>query len=154
MARVGRLGGGFGQVKFEILVSDEGQIPMELVTIPAAGTNVEMTINVRRPIEDDIFNALLWHYADHAADLTVVDGELKQGGTVLAKNDRLAIAGDSIIYVYDKMGCDVLHGGKLDYAREATRWPLSTFEEDWVEIEGQWFQPTYSQYGILRVDGE
>lgn len=77
------------KVGFEILVSDEGQLPVELVTIPAAGTNAEMTINVRQPREDDLFTALLWYFANHASDLVVVDGELKHGGTSLAKNDKL-----------------------------------------------------------------
>ena len=156
------------KVSFEILVSDEGQLPVELVTIPAAGTNAEMTINTKQPTQNGVFNALLWHYADHAEELTVVDGELKQGATLLAKNDCLANTTAPIAYVYGKMGYDLLTGDALDYARMATRWPLSTTGSGtgWVYgghyVNGQyvteWYMNrgnlAYLQYGILRATGE
>ena len=156
------------KVSFEILVSEAGQLPMDLVTIPAAGTNTEMTINVRRPSEGEVFNALLWHYADHAEDLNVVDGELKQGTTLLAKNDCPANSTAPIAYVYDKMGYDLLTGEALEYARMATRWPLSTTGSgSWWEYGGryvngsyvtEWYKKSgnlaYLQYGILRAAEE
>lgn len=128
------------KVNFEILVSDDGQLPLELVTIPAAETNTEMTINVRRPREDDIFSALLWHYADHAEDLTVSNGALKQGSTTLASGTSVANSSAACAYVYGKMGYDLLSGSELTYARSATRWPLAT--------------TTKCQYGVLRASGE
>ena len=138
------------KVGFEILVSDEGQLPVELVTIPAAGTNAEMTINVRQPREDDLFNALLWHYANHAEDLTVVDGELKHGGTLLAKNDCPVNTTDPIAYVYDKMGYDLLIGNALEYARMATRWSLSNS----LQATSSGGNEGCLQYGVLRAAGE
>ena len=128
------------KVSFEILVSDVGQLPLELVTIPAAGSNAEMTINVWRPREDDLFNALLWHYADHAEDLTVSNGALKQGSTILANGASLANSSAACGYVYGKMGYDLLTGNALTYARSATRWSLAT--------------TTKCQYGVLRATGE
>ena len=157
------------KVSFEILVSDVGQLPVELVTIPAAGTNAEMIINVRRPREDDIFNALLWHYADHAEDLTVVDGQLKQDGTVLARGICPENTTAPIAYVYDKMGYDLLTGEALEYARMATRWPLSTtgtgiawvyawhYNDDGAYVkEWHWVNSdlAYLQYGVLRTGEE
>jgi hypothetical protein len=145
------------KVKFEILMADESQIPMELVTIPATVSNAEMTINVRRPSEKDIFNALLWHYADYAEGLTVANGELKHGSTLLAKEDSPANTTAPISYVYNKMGYDLLTGDELDYARRVTRWPLSTTGSKTVRT-GMYsymtFPLSYLQYGILRGNGE
>ena len=126
------------KVNFEILVSDIGQVPMELVTIPAIGTNVEMTINVRSPRNEEIFNALLWHYADHAADVTLENGTLQQGSTTLANGGALAYIPAACAYVYDKMGFDLLSDPALTYARSATRLRL----------------PETAQYGVWRVAGE
>lgn len=124
------------KVSFEILLSDVGQLPVELVTIPAAGTNAEMTINVRLPYVKDVFNALLWHYANHAEGLRVLNGTLMNGNTRLADATSISFSA-AWAYVYDKMGFDLLSGDALTYARSATRWPLREL-----------------QYGVLRADGE
>ena len=124
------------KVSLAFFVSDQGLLPLELVTIPPANNHSEMTINVQRPISRDVFNALLWHYANRTDDLTLVDGVLKCGSTTLASGASLANSAAAVSYVYGKMGFDLLAGENLSYARMATR------------------LPTQLQYAVKRESGE
>lgn len=142
------------KVSFDILVSDQGQLPMELVTIPAADGHDAMTINVRAPTPALIFDALLWHYAAHAPDLTVSDGALLYSDTMLAKDNGLVNSTLPISYVYDKMGFDLLDGTELDYARSATRWPLKTTGFTLNSSSGLvlWQSRTYWSNGVQKTE--
>ena len=71
------------KVKFEVLCSEQAQLPLKLQTIPATAKNPAMTIGYGSQSDADIFNALLWYYAEGVDDITNTDGyvDLDQGAT-------------------------------------------------------------------------
>ena len=77
------------KVSFEILVSDEGQLPIDVVEISAQGGYPKVTVGTNVQTGEDVFNALLWYYANGESDLTLSGGVLSSGGKVLATNGHL-----------------------------------------------------------------
>jgi hypothetical protein len=114
------------KVKFEVLACSDALLPMETVIIPASGSYWKMQVSWNRHTEDQIFDALMWLYADKTAGLTLENGALKSGGTTLANGAALSNAAAAAEYVYRKMGFDgVLSGAMLNYVNEETRLGLS-----------------------------
>jgi len=117
------------KVKFEVLCSDQAQLPLKLNHIKAVGKYPALTIGVGTQTDADIFNALLWWYADGDEHLVNADGYVDVvgvdclGGTRWV--NRTAIAGnrmDIVKWLCSKMGYELLVGGNLlSYARTATR---------------------------------
>ena len=143
------------KVKFEVLAVEEDLLPLELVTIPANGSNRAMEISWNVITEAQVFDALLWLYADKTAGLTLADGELKDGGTTLAKNGSIRSSAydswDGVsqtyyrqthpapAYVFSKMGFSQLAGDALAYANAMTRLglrPLGVrqYAYRWLEV--------------------
>ena len=113
------------KVKVEVLVKpSETYLPFRWVTIP--GRNGHRTIKVSTNEIDggDLFNALLWCYADRDAKLSLADGVLKFEGVTLVSGGEISAAATG--YVFGKMGCGILEGDELDYARAALRKPLTS----------------------------
>lgn len=100
------------KIKFEILIADRDQLPLNTVTIPKAGhMERDMVVSTNEQTDPDIFNALLWHYADAKQDLKIKDGYLyTTNGTIISsrttpgENNRRA----ALLYCYDKMGWEPL----------------------------------------------
>ena len=130
------------KVKFEVLAVEEDLLPLELVTIPANGTNRAMEISWSAITEAQVFDALLWLYADKTAGLTLVEGVLKDGDNIVAYGTTAStISGRSWqningttayyyftmapAYVFSKMGFSTLSGDTLTYANAMTRLGLS-----------------------------
>ena len=110
------------KVKFEVLACDGALLPMELRAIPASGAYGKMKVAWNRHSEDEIFDALLWLYADKAEGLTLENGVLKAGGKALANGASLSDAKAAAEFVYRAMGFDgVLSGDLLNYVNEETR---------------------------------
>lgn len=118
------------KVKFEVLCSEQAQLPLKLQTIPATAKNPEMTIGYGSQTDADIFNALLWYYAKGDEHFVNVDGYVDVTGIDLINNqtrwvNRTSIVGeriDILKWLYAKMGYEPLIGGNLmDYVRKATR---------------------------------
>ncbi len=118
------------KVKFEVLCSEQAQLPLKLQTIPATAKNPEMTIGYGSQTDADIFNALLWYYAKGDVHFVNVDGYVDVTGIDLINNqtrwvNRTSIVGermDILKWLYAKMGYEPLIGGNLmDYVRKATR---------------------------------
>ena len=120
------------KVKFEILVSDMAQLPMKTLTIPATEKNPAMTIACNPQSDEDIFNALLWHWADGATNLLNNNGYVdldypypnQEDTTNIRIVDRATIVNrsEALRYLYRKMGWEPLEGGNLmDYVRRMTR---------------------------------
>ena len=113
------------KVKFEVLASDE-LLPLELRTIPASETRGKIKISRNEISEKQVFDALLWLYASKDAGLTLTNGALKNGSTVLANGSRLGDKAAAARYVYSKMGFDgILSGTLLNYVNSETRLGLS-----------------------------
>lgn len=130
------------KVKFEVLVVEEDLLPLELITIPENGTNCAMEISWNALSSAQVFDALLWLYADGDAGLALMDGVLKNGDNIVAYGTNVStVAGRSrqnvngtsdyyyfalsTAYVFSKMGFSVLEGDALTYAKGATRLELS-----------------------------
>ena len=111
------------KVKFEVLTSDAAQLPMKLANIEARGNSPSLTVAYGTQTDNDIFNAMLWHYADGADDLVNTDGYVDTtNGIRLVDRTTIPNRLVTLRYVYDKMGFDALIGGNLlSYARRATR---------------------------------
>lgn len=122
------------KVKFEILTSETAQLPMKTMTIPATAKNPAMTIAYNSQTDADIFNALLWHWANGVTDLLNNNGDgyidldhpypNQVDTTNIRIVDRTTIANrpEALRYVYAKMGWEPLEGGNLmDYVRKSTR---------------------------------
>ena len=120
------------KVKFEVLTSEMGQLPIKKIAIPATPKNPAMTVAYDTYTDTDIFNALLWHYADGADDLVNNNGYVDAtygyanqvdttphrfvNRTIL--NNRM----EPLRYVLNKMGWEPLEGGNLlSYVRKSTR---------------------------------
>ena len=119
------------KVKFEVLAVDGALLPLDLTTIPASGEYGKLlisrnTFSWNLITEDQIFDALMWLYADRAEGLTLENGALKAGGKTLANGAALSDAAAAAEFVYRKMGFDgVLSGALLNYVNEETRLGLS-----------------------------
>ena len=144
------------KVKFEVLAVEEDLLPLELVTIPANGSNRAMEISWNTITEAQVFDALLWLYADKTAGLTLENGELKNGDTTLARNSSIRLSTydrwddasqtyywqtyPAPAYVFSKMGFSQLAGDTLTYANAMTRlglWPLGVRQYAYRWIEAQ-----------------
>ena len=110
------------KVKFEVLVCDGALVPMKTMIIPASDKHGKMQISWNRLTNDQIFDALMWLYADKAAGLMLENGALKAGGKTLANGASLSDAKAAAEFVYRAMGFDgVLSGALLNYVNEETR---------------------------------
>lgn len=114
------------KVKFEVLTSEQGQLPLDLITIPATAKTPEVTVSYNSPSSTDVFNALLWYYANNENDLRIDDGYLYCGNELLS--NRTAVDGNmasAVNYCFGKMGYEGLSGTILSFARTATRKALN-----------------------------
>ena len=112
------------KVKFEVLVVEDDLLPLELITIPANGANRAMEISWNALSEAQVFDALLWLYADGDSGLMLVDGVLRNNGTQIASGIVISNL-NAIRFVFAKMGYSTLEGDTLTYAKGATRLDLS-----------------------------
>ena len=114
------------KVKFEVLTSEMAQLPLKTVTIPAvAGKSPSLTVAVNSQTDTDIFNALLWHYADAAQDLEIRDGRLyTTAGVFMSDRTNLGPADRDMLvrYFYEKMGWIPLENMiVVDFVQKALR---------------------------------
>ena len=108
------------KVKFEILTSDKGQLPLDIITIPATAKTPAVAASYNDQSLANLFNALLWHYADHAADLILTNGVLYCGNNFLVSGtDNYSLF--AFNYCFSKMGWEALDGPILDLVRSASR---------------------------------
>jgi hypothetical protein len=115
------------KVKFEILTSDMAQLPLKVQKIPAVGKYPALTVAYNEQSDADIFNALLWWYADGDAALVNKDGCINVKGIewINRTNVNRAARMNILTWLYKKMGWEPLIGGNLlNYVRHATRMPL------------------------------
>jgi len=64
-------------LKFEVLCRDSrGLLPLEWITIPAAGGHDELTISKNAPTDGEVLDALFWEYAEWNPRVRLLDGWL------------------------------------------------------------------------------
>ena len=150
------------KMKFEILAVEDGILPLELTTIPANGTNRAMEFSWNLLTEAQVFDALLWLYADKDPGLTLTDGVLKNGGTKLAEGSAIyrwrqwqewddtgyytKVFSNAGTYVFSKMGFSKLEGDELTYAKGLTRIGLVPNKESESSV--------ICEYAYRWIDGE
>lgn len=128
------------KMKFEILAVEDGILPLELTTIPANGTNRAMEFSWNLLTEAQVFDALLWLYADKTEGLTLANGVLKNGSTQLANGTGISTS-NALRYVFSKMGFSPLTEDALTYANALSRLGLSPntgirqYAYRWIEGE-------------------
>ena len=111
--------------KFEVLVSEQGTLPLDLITIPGVKGMQDVTVSYNAQTSANVFTALLWYYADKQADLRIEDGYLYCGNDRLSNRTAPANMALAANYVFGKMGFAGLQGEILTYARNATRKTLN-----------------------------
>ena len=136
----------------EVLAIEDDILPLELTTIPANGTNKAMELSWNHLTERQVFDALLWLYADKDPGLTLTNGVLKNGSKTLVEGASLfrryqfgKYFYDAPEYIFFKMGYSTLEGDTLTYANSLTRMGLTpgTSSSDalrqyayrWIEAE-------------------
>ena len=103
------------KVSFEVLATEDDILPLELMTIPGTAVHPETwQVSWNYVTSDKSFEALLWLYADRDLGLTLEDGVLKNGSTRLCEGAAVS-AYDALVYIYGKMGFQLLDGDSLDY---------------------------------------
>ena len=144
------------KMKFEVFAIGDDILPLELTTIPANGTNRAMELSWNLLTEAQVFDALLWLYADGDSGLTLIDGVLKNGEKTLASGvevtkEYFGTANPyywcaALPYIFNKMGFSLLTGDALTYANEMTRlWlvpggsgrtsPIRQYAYRWIEAQ-------------------
>ena len=131
------------KVKFEVLASEGELLPLETMTIPASDQYGKMKITWNTITASQLFDALLWLYADRDSSLELGNGNLytREGGeysplasgaTVKYGDDYYDMKRDRDVhemgaheYVFRKMGYSLLTGAPLTYANRETRLGLS-----------------------------
>ena len=108
------------KVRMEVLILPDDLLPLKFFTIPANGGNPAMTVSRNALTEQRVRDALLWLYADGDADLTLEDGVLKHGDTVLASGLELN-GKEAVEFIFSKMGCRIMTEEELSYVNEVSR---------------------------------
>ena len=131
------------KVKFEVLVKNGDLLPLKLRTIPASDKHGMMKFSLNTIADSQLFDALLWLYADSDERLILENGVLKErrnqwGGPSLMNGSEFYYykdrywpytiydgRRDAMQYIYSKFGYSLLEGALLDYVNEETRLGLS-----------------------------
>ena len=143
----------------EVFAIEDDILPLELTTIPANGTNKAMELSWNLLTERQIFDALLWLYADKTPGLTLENGVLKYGDNIVASGETIQTSTRSysnwnsstrqyeytyylsaVEYTFSKMGFSTLSGDTLTYANSMTRMGLSPsgirqYAYRWIEAQ-------------------
>ena len=109
--------------KFKIVVYAEPDdlLPMEFMQIPACNGQPHLEFSYNTLQNSSVENALYWLYADKNENLSLADGQLKDGSTVLANGTAL-IFGKAAEFVINKMGYKKLSSENyLDHVNAETR---------------------------------
>ncbi|MGN1326111.1 MAG: leucine-rich repeat protein [Candidatus Spyradenecus sp.] len=127
------------KVAMEILVEEGTLLPQEKITIPALDDHPEMIITRNGLASWQLFDALVWCYAEGDEALVATDGVVKVNGTQVANGSSISTANTNatalLNYLYGKMGYKVLAGEDLAWARAATRLELADSGLDQVSVK-------------------
>ena len=115
------------KVKFEILTSEQGQLPLDWVKIPGVNGVPDIEVSYNSQTDSNVINALYWYYASGVNDLTIDDGYLKNtNGVTLVSRTSISDKFASIEYAADKMGLEMFTGPLYPYAIQARRMVFDT----------------------------
>ena len=104
------------KVKFEILTSEQGQLPLDWVKIPGVNGVPDIEVSYNSQTDSNVINALYWYYASSVNDLTIDDGYLKNtNGVTLVSRTTVSDKFAAIVYIADKMGLEQFGYSPLYY---------------------------------------
>ena len=111
------------KVKFEVLTSEQGQLPLDWVKIPGVNGVPDIEVSYNSQTDSNVINALYWYYASGVNDLTIDDGYLKNtNGVTLVSRTSISDEFAAIEYIADKMGLEQFGYSSLyHYAFQAMR---------------------------------
>ena len=113
------------RVKFMILVEENFYpLSLDLVTIPANGSNRAVRFSTNEIGEEAFRDALFWLYASHDEGLALENGVLSAGGVTLA-NGAGIVHPEAERYVFKSMDYQLLEGANLQYVNETARFNLN-----------------------------
>ena len=126
------------KVKFEILCSDQGKLPLDWIKIPGLNGDMDVEITINSHTSNNVENALYWYYANHESDLTLVNGVLT------VTNDVSESYSPGLAYICNKMGYDLFLNShyavnRCHYIASALR--ASEFFPDSFCVKGLSYKP-------------
>jgi hypothetical protein len=116
-----------GQIKFEILAMDgRGLLPIDWITIPAAGGNPALTISKDTPADADVLNALFWQYADGDSGLTLSNGVLTGNASSGVFESEALATGTALSYysnpyILKRLNLDPARASEVNYGSVSAR---------------------------------
>lgn len=113
------------KVRFEVMVMDEGLLPLHFVTIPKTANHAAVQYSDTVLSSTAVMNALFWLYACQDDDLTLTNGRLSNQYADLANGTTILNHAQTVGYLYQKMGYGTLSGKNLEYVNSAARINLS-----------------------------
>ena len=87
-----------------ILVKNESLLPIDEVTLPGEGDLAPFTVNRVPLYKTQVFDALLWCYAEGDPRLTVSQGVASVDGVPIAEGAEIVNLPKALEYLYAKMG--------------------------------------------------
>lgn len=109
------------KVRFEVMVMDEGLLPLHFVTIPKTANHVAIQYSDTVLSSTAVMNALFWLYAGLDDDLSLSNGRLSGPFGELANGANVSNPAQTVSWLYQKMGYSTLTGANLNYVNSAAR---------------------------------
>ncbi len=128
-------------VKFEVLAMDaRGLLPFDWITIPAAGSNLEITISKDTVSNAQVMDAFFWQYASGDTTLALNGGILTAATNDGFNGTRLMSGTTSqsyaVPYLLKKMNLQAATSFNLGYAQMARAEPINT--GSWHALQSSW----------------
>lgn len=109
------------KVRFEVLVLDEGLLPLHFVTIPKTANHAAIQYSDTVLSPSAVMNALFWLYAGLDDDLSLSNGRLSGPFGELANGANVSNPAQTVSWLYQKMGYSTLTDADLNYVNSAAR---------------------------------
>lgn len=109
------------KVRFEVMVMDEGLLPLHFVTIPKTANHAAIQYSDTVLSSTAVVNALFWLYAGLDDDLSLSNGRLSGPFGELANGSNVSNPAQTVSWLYQKMGYSTLTGANLNYVNSAAR---------------------------------
>lgn len=113
------------KVRFEVMVMDEGLLPLHFVTIPKTANHAAIQYSDTVLSSTAVMNALFWLYAGLDDDLSLSNGRLSGPFGELANGANVSNPAQTVSWLYQKMGYSTLTGANLNYVNSAARISLA-----------------------------
>lgn len=118
------------KVKFEILCSDQGKLPLDWIKIPGLNGDMDVEITTNSHSSNDVENAKFWFYANKENDLVLEDGKL--AAIYPTGNVSLSDSNAAIEYICGKMGYELFRNSqyarnKFHYVADALRYSFASY---------------------------